>query len=717
MATFFNFNRLALTCAATAAAFFQPPIHAAEAATTAETIVVTGRAIPPTAGIGGFGPTPLAQTPLQASVISRAQLDDAGVSRLSDITSLDASIADAYNAPGYWSSFSVRGYGVDNRFNFRRDGLPVNGETVIPIDNLDRVEILKGISGMQAGTSAPGGLVNLIVKRPLSNGQANASRATLGWTERGSVLVAADLNRRFGDDERFGIRLNAAYEHIDPKIQAAQGQRRLVALAGEWRASADTLIEADVETSHQSAPSVPAFSLLGNTLPDAKSIDPTINLNNQPWSLPVVFDGTTATLRWQQQLGPDWRFTAHAGIQRLRTDDRLAYPYGCWQEDAYDRYCSDGSFNYYAFQSDNERRRTDALDLSLQGRVQTGPLQHQLTLGVLGSRFEARLQPRVDDGVWVGNGTIDGLTVIPTLPALELVPNTNRTERNTEFYLRDQIALGPDGRLWVGARHTRLQRESVRTDGSRPTRYNQSVTTSWLAVSYAFAPDQMAYASWGQGIESSVTPNKSGYVNPGQPLPAQKSRQIEVGLKGDIDNLSWTLAAFDIDRPTVTDDGENFVIDGTQRHRGLEASLAWRSGPFELNASAMALRASREGAQDVSQNGLNPTNVPERTAKLQAGYDLAALPGLTVLGAMVFESGRYLLPDNSVRIPSWTSLNLGVRYTLRAAAASATTTTLRASIDNLADHRAWRESPYQYGHAYLYPLAPRTVSLSAQVAF
>ena len=61
----------------------------------------------------------------------------------------------------------MRGFVLDNRFNFRRDGLPINAETSIPLDNKERIEILKGTSGIQAGTSAPGGLVNYVVKRPL----------------------------------------------------------------------------------------------------------------------------------------------------------------------------------------------------------------------------------------------------------------------------------------------------------------------------------------------------------------------------------------------------------------------------------------------------------------------------------------------------------------------------------------------------------------------
>ena len=70
-----------------------------------------------------------------------------------------------------------------------------------------------------------------------------------------------------------------------------------------------------------------------------------------------------------------------------------------------------------------------------------------------------------------------------------------------------------------------------------------------------------------------------------------------------------------------------------------------------------------------------------------------------------------MLPDNSVRIPGWTRLDLGLRCSSSSAAARLI---WRAGVDNVTDTRAWKESPYQFGHAYLFPLAPRTCALSLQ---
>jgi iron complex outermembrane receptor protein len=382
-----------------AAAAWLVATHAmAQTAPTAaqlQPITVTGRATPP-ASVSGWGDTPLAKTPVQASVFDAAQLKDGGVQRLSDLTAVDPAVSDAYNAEGYWDFLTVRGYVIDNRFNFRRDGLPINAETSIPLDNKARIEILKGTSGMQAGTSAPGGLVNYVVKRPLDTPLRSLS---LEWRQPGTVTGAVDLSQRFGVDNAFGVRLNAAAAHLDPMVRNSEGNRSLFALAADWRVSPDTVLEAEIETSHRSQPSQPGFSMLGDTVPPPG--DPRLSLNNQPWSLPVVMNATTASLRWQQKLGDDWRFVAHAATQQLRTDDRLAFPFGCFDpnpapDGTYypDRYCPNGTYDLYDYRSENERRRTDALALGLHGRLQTGVIGHALSVGVMQSRVRNRSSSR-----------------------------------------------------------------------------------------------------------------------------------------------------------------------------------------------------------------------------------------------------------------------------------------------------------------------------------
>jgi len=681
-------------------------------AQTLPTVSVSGRAVDTPVSVGGFGETPIAKLPMQATVLNSERLQDLGITSLAGITSLDASLSDAYNSQGYASYLKIRGFDLDNRFNYRRDGLPINAETALALGNKSALEVLKGTSGIQAGTSAPGGLVNLIVKRPTAS---NFTTLGLSFSERGTVDAALDWNQRLSPE--LGLRVNASAGHLSPQLRDAKGERQLLAAAADWKLATATRVEAEFELSHQSQPSQPGFSLLGNTLPNAKAIDPRTNLNNQAWSQPVVFDGQTASLRLSHQLNTDWKAQAHLGIQRLQTDDRLAYPFGCTAADGTyyaDRYCPNGDFDQYDFRSENERRDSDALDLSLSGKFIAVGLRHELNTGVLFSRFKSRFQRQAYN--WAGTGNISGQAPTSADPSLT-DENTLRDERSSEFYLRDSIQLNPDWQAWVGLRHTRLQRDSVRTDGSRATAYQQSFTTPWLGLSYALSSQHMLYASWGQGVQSEVVPNRSRYLNAGQALAALKSEQFELGLKAGSNTVDWSLNWFDVKQPMWRDIGSCSATgscvrqaDGEARHRGLEAQadLKWTGGG--LLASAMRLQARRQGSLDASLNGLKPANVPETTIKLQSRQDV--LPGLQLQAGLVYEGPRAVLPDNSLHIPGWTRLDAGARLEQNW---GRQLLTWRVGIDNLANRRAWKESPFQYEHVYLYPLAPRTWRASLEI--
>jgi len=682
----------------------------AQDATPVQNVQITAHNAADSAGVTGFG-QPLSRTPIQADVIDSRTLLDIGATSLSDLSRLDASVTDAYNAPGYWTTFAIRGFAIDNRYNFRRDGLPINAETVLPIDSLSSIEILKGLSGAQAGTSAPGGLVNLVVKRP----DADLRDAQLRWSQNGTVGAAVDLSQRFGADRAFGARVNASADRLDPNYRDARGHRENLALATDWRLDADHTLEFEFEHNVQSQPSVPAFSMLGDVVPDAHSIDPHINLNNQPWSLPVVTQGNTMSLRYTQALNADWRFQVQALQQRLVSNDHLAFAFGANADCVpCDRFASDGTYALYDFRSDDERRQTRDLDVHLSGEFATGTMRHALTVGALESRFDARFNDEAYNFVGIGN--IAGTAVVPSDPSLT-TPNTDRSERNTELYLRDTVQIDTDWSAWGGVRHTRIHRTSWETSTGDPTAntdYTKSFTTPWLAVSRQFGEHDMAYVSWGEGVESNIVPTH-GFDHGGQPLSPTLSRQVELGYKHGDESRQWGLTVFDVDQPlddALTD--TTFGHDGITRSIGLEASAQGRVGPLTLRASALRQRVRRERAVDPANDDRRPTNIPEQSLKLAATWNVAPVPGLAVLANMDYEGGRDVLPDNSARIGGWTRYDLGARYTQQLAGS---TLTWRAGVDNLFDRRAWREAPYQYDHAYLFPLAPRTFHASLEAKF
>ena len=680
---------------------------------TLKPVLVNERSASPVVDVLGLGDAPLSRTPVSATLIDAQQIEAVGARRLADLVKFDASVSDGYNAQGYWDFVTVRGFVLDNKYNYRREGLPISAEGSIPLDNKARVEILRGTSGIQAGTSAPGGLVNYLVKRPT---EQDLRSVRLETGNHGGLLAGVDLGGRFGDGKAFGYRLNAVAEDIGSYVRDLDGQRRLLAAAFDWRLSRDSVLEAEVEYSRRSQRSAPGLSITGTTLPTP---DPRLNLNAQPWSLPVVLEGLTGSVKFEQAINSQWRWSAQAGTQRLKSDDRTAFPFGgdCFNGpfEFCDRFTPNGDYDLYDFRSEGERRTLTAAQLQLKGRVETGSIKHDLGFGLLTSRTRDRFNRQAYNYVGTGN-----LVTVPVFdPAPELTDeNTNRSERSTEFSAFDAIAWTQRFTTWLGVRHTQLSRDSVRTDGSRATGYSRDITTPWLAASYQLTPTYLVYASYGQGVESEVAPGRSRYTNQGQALPALKSRQSEVGIKGELDALRWSAALFSITRPLFADvgscDADNTCTrqaDGDDRHLGLELNAATLIGPWSFNAGLTLINAERQGSATATINGKRPVNVPDAVFRAGADYRVVAVPGLSLHGHLSHEASRSALPDQSVTIPSWTRVDTALRYNTRI---HKTDTTWTLGVDNLFDRRYFKESPYQFSHSYLFPGAPRTVRLAFQ---
>lgn len=688
-------------------------------APTLGTVTVKPSASAQPASITGFGDEPAERTPMSVRAITASDMGDVHARRVSDLIQLDASASDSYNAVGYWDYVSLRGFVLEPNGNHRRDGMPISAETALPLENRERIELLKGISGIQAGTSAPGGLVNHVIKRPT---EQPLRTLRVEANQHGNLLAHVDLGGRFGIDNAIGYRLNVAGEHMRSYAPGTQGERELASLAMDWRLRPGSLLEVEVEHSRRSQPGVPGLSLTGNQLPAA---NPFTNINTQPWSQPGVMQGLTGSVRYEQALDADWSWGAQFSRQQLKANDFLAYPYGCYDAgtDAYyaDRYCPNGDFDLYDFRSLNERRTTQALQWHIKGSLQAAGAMHHVKAGVLRTRYSEQGQPQADNNNAVGTGNIYTLPALPA-DATFTDPYTNRSERSTEWFAFDRMEWSPALSTWVGLRHTRMERESVRTDGSRATAYAQNFTTPWLAVTWQWQPATLLYASTGQGIESVVAPGRSRYTNANQALDPLKSRQWELGARQQWQGGQASASVFSITRPMAGDAGLCTVagsctlqMDGDAQHRGLELSGQQQLGAWTLDGSAMWLSAERRHGQiDPSLNGQRPTNVPNVVLRAGAALRVAQVPGLTVNARVSHEGRRSVLPDGSLQLPSWTRLDAGLTYQTRLSGHSAV---WRLGVSNLLNKRFFQESPYQYSHVYLFPAAPRTVNLSLETSF
>jgi iron complex outermembrane receptor protein len=697
----------------------QSAADAANTSTALDTRILAPRPQEARASISGLGDTPAWKAPVQATRYSADALKQAQVKRLADLSTLDASVTDAYDAGGYWDVLAVRGFTLDNTQNYLREGLPIDAETSFPLDNKAGVEVFKGTSGMQAGISAPGGLINLLVKRPTGT----LRHAEWSWSSRNNHLVAVDLSERFGPEQATGVRLNAAIESIRPNVHSLDGGRHLVALATDWRASKDTLVEFEVEHSRKQQNSAPGYSLLGNTLPKASSIDPDNNLNQQRWTRPVVMEGSTGTVRLTQALHDNWKLVAIYGEQHMRADDRAAFPFGCTAEGSYSRFCSDGSYDVYDYQSENESRITRALDVKVSGSATVAGMKHDLSVGLARSTQRIDVPTAVYDVRGVAN--IQGQLLMDFLYPNVSAQNLRR-QRTTALSATDAIQITPDWTAWLGARTTQLDRRQSLSDGSvAESTVKDTMTTPWAALGYQLKPGQQIYVSWGEGVESLMAPfgdplSRPTYLNYGAYLPAAKSRQTELGFKSQSQGLFWSVNAFRIVRPKAeyVDNGTGMSLyqrDGEAVHQGLEAQIDTRIEQWQWAAAAMVLHAERRGSASASINGHAPTNVPRHTLKLSSVYNAGGTLGLKYGASVINEGPRTVDVQEGIRLPSWTRLDVLAQCQTTLGGDKAVQWSV--GIKNLLDTRAWRESPTQFSHVYLIPMASRTATLTAQLDF
>ena len=679
------------------------------------TVLITSPAVQQ---VSGFENLRLREAPFSATNIDNATLRDLGAQRISDALRLDSSVTDSYNSPAYWDMLSVRGFMLDNRYNYRREGLPISAETMIPMDNKERIELFKGTSGIQAGTSAPGGLANYVVKRPPNSAEASVRSLTLSYGNGNNSGVALDVGGRYGENNAVGYRVNAAYEDLNPYVKNAKGHRQLLALAMDWRINASTRLEWEIESSSRQQMGVNAASIAGNTLPSP--LYGQNNFSKQSWSVPGVFNGLTGTMRLKQRLENGWLWTTQYGAQRLKTDDRLSYAYGCYAEGNYDRFCSDKTFDLYDYRSENERRTSDVLQTELAGQVKLAGIQHDLSFSWLRQRQIDKLSP-MQAFNWAGTGSLSGVGESTAAPEPNDL-NTNRQEYSTEISIKDRIRVHQFADLWLGWRTSQIQRDSQRTDGSRATHDDRTIHTPWIAFSHKLPFNTIGYASYGQGVEAQVTPNRSRYTNAGEALPSAKSTQKELGFKGAQGAWLWNAALFDITRPVWGDQGaceeDNSCtrkLDGVAKHQGLELGMGYRNKQWKMDTAATWLNAERsEAVINAAQNGQRPLNVPSLVVRAAAEYRFTQVPGLRTTLRLSHEGQRDLMEGGSMTLPAWTTADLAAHYSTKVSGQNIDWT---LALENATNRSYWRESPKQYGHYYLYAGAPRNLRLAVRMLF
>ncbi len=681
-----------------------------------EVVISAAKAAPTDrASVGGFSDAPLQQTPASITVIGREQMQQLRIRQTTDAMIFDPSVSDSYNAVGYAEQFTIRGFNLDNASSYRKDGLAIPGDTQIPLENKERIEILKGLAGLQAGVAAPGGIVNYVTKRPTN---VDLRSVTLEASERGTLYGTVDLGGRSGD-KRFGYRINAAGERIRSQVKGADGERQFVSAAFDWQLTPQAQLALDFDYQHKEQITAPGYQLIGGTrLPTGISADKL--LNDQPWTKPVDTRSSNVGLRFEYLIDADWRATVTANKHRFKRDDYTAFPYGCTNdtlgEYLYPGYCSNGDYDVYTYESLGESKSPFSAQALLQGKFATGAFRHELTVGA--SMFDRH--DKFGDYVYdyAGSSNIYHSKVVPIVDRHSGPVSERRTEHERSAFAQDIVALTAEVKLHGGLRYVSVERAEA-----GKTRSHNFMLPS---VALVYSPSQAwsLYGSFAHGMEHGNVASHNA-SNKDTQLDPSRSKQVEFGAKGQVDDaLTLSAAVFEIRKgleydalnidivdPVTREVSHPFVRYGEATNRGLELAAQYKvNAGFDLNASITALNTRQQGTGQANLDGKRVTNVPSFKSAISAEYRVAGVPGLSVNGVWQYVGEKAFDLENKTMVPSYHLVNLGSSYATRIGGIA---TTIRASVNNAFNEFYWRDVTPQLG-GYLLPGNSRSFKVSAQ---
>jgi iron complex outermembrane receptor protein len=334
-------------------------------------------------------------------------------------------------------------------------------------------------------------------------------------------------------------------------------------------------------------------------------------------------------------------------------------------------------------------------------------MQHETAVGVETSRRRDYFGDYVYDFAGISN--VFNPVAVPPSSKQPGPVSLRRMDKETALYLQDIISLNTEWKLHLNTRRVQLDRVQLDNPG-----YNQQHWVSGAALVYKPVASLTTYLSQSQGLEyGGIAPIDT--TNANQMLNPLRSRQTEAGIKYSGDNqLQLSAAVFQITKPLeLINANKTYVQTGEARHRGIELNAQGHlMKDLKVLASFTAIDAVQQDTGSAAYDGKQVLNVPGRKASITLDYSLP-VAGLSVQGGWQYASEKAFSPDNRIMVPGYYVLNAGARYQTRI---SGVPTTFRAQIDNLTDRFYWRDVTQSLG-GYLFPGAPRTVRLSAQLAF
>lgn len=649
--------------------------------------------------VGLLGDRDFMDTPFNLITYTAQVMQDQQTRTVADIADNNPSFRAIYPGNDAMTDFVVRGNKV-KALDAAYGGL--YGLMSPGVESLERVELLSGANALLNGLGPIGGVGGSINQVPKRAGDAPLTRLGAGFVSDSQFGVQADVGRRFGQDNRFGVRFNGVYSDGDTATDRQKKKVAMGALALDYRG--DRLrLSADLgaRRNDSSSPSRTTFVAAGFALP----APPRSGRNwQQPWS----YDNTNSrnvALRGEFDITPDLTVFAAAGGSRFEESQLFS---NSQLQSAAGRLLQNQV--YWPLY-----RNSSTAEAGIRGRFDTGPVQHRWTLTTSALRVRngillnmlAQTSTNIYTPVFIGQPSIAGLRGPDAVPQTGSADISGVALADTMSMLQDRV------QLTLGVRQQKVKSANYSpTTGAATSSYDKSATTPGVGIVVKAADNVSVYANYIEGLQQGPTAT-TGSVNAGQIFAPYVSKQYEAGVKVDFGGIATTLGVYQLKTPNGLTDATTRVysVNGEQRTRGIELnSFGEVAAGVRLLGGLALVDAKQTRTAGGTNDGRQVTGAPKVQLNLGAEWDVPQAPGLTLSGRVIHTASQYVDTLNAQSIPRWTRYDVGARYRTNW---GGTPATLRLNIQNLFNKSYWASAI----DGYLVQSSPRSIQLSATFDF
>lgn len=673
-----------------------------------------GRQVARGARIGLLGNKEIMDTPFSFNAYTNELIQNQQAKSVGDVLLNDPSVRVARGFGNFQESYYIRGFILGS------DSVAYNGlygllpRQYISAELFERVEVLRGASAFLTGTNPNGdgigGAISLLPKRAPNE---PINRVTLGWSRGDQGLVSADFARRFGPDERMGIRLNVTQRRGGTGIDDEHVELGLASIGLDWRGD-QTRISADLGYQDNKLRETRTNVTLADNITTVPRAPKSSKNWAQPWSYSNERD-LFGTLRAEHDLSDNLTAWFAGGFRESDEANSLA--------NLEVSNGATGAGSIYRFDNTREDSvRTG--EIGLRGKFSTGPVEHEWVLSSSYYKLEKRNAYVMDYLNALATNLYDNVKYArPGYSADALYGNSLSNPRLNGTTLLRSIAIGDtlsflDKRvlLTLGLRHQKIDIKNYAYNTLLiDSESDQSRTSPVVGVVYKPTKAVSLYANYIEGLNTGETapPQAS---NSGTILPPYVARQQEIGVKVDLGRLGFSTAYFTTDKPRgVVEDDVVFRTKGEDRHQGIEMMAFGEAMPgLRVLGGVTFLDTEQRDTNVAATEGQRTIGIPNKQANLGAEWTVPGISGLSLDARVIATGNVYANAANTLSVPGWTRLDIGARYLIDL---GNNLLTLRGRIDNVTDRDYWASSGGYPGLGYLVLGAPRTLTISATLDF